>query len=97
MFSFYPTLRVFSSVPTVTSWTVARQAPLSMELFWQEYWSGLPFPLPGDPLNSEFKPTATALPREWLPLSHLGSPLPRTLAHKSQSVSAFFSYTYNTK
>ena len=29
-------------------WTVAHQAPLSMELSRQEYWSGLPFPSPGD-------------------------------------------------
>ena len=29
-------------------WTVACQAPLSMEFFRQEYWSGLPFPSPGD-------------------------------------------------
>ena len=28
----------------VTPWTVAHQAPLSMGLSWQEYWSGLPFP-----------------------------------------------------
>ena len=31
-----------------TRWTVARQAPLSMEFCRQEYWSGLPFPTPGD-------------------------------------------------
>ena len=31
-----------------TQWTVAHQAPLSMGLSWQEYWSGLPFPAPGD-------------------------------------------------
>ena len=31
-----------------TPWTVASQAPLSMELFRQEYWSGLPLPPPGD-------------------------------------------------
>ena len=31
-----------------TPWTVARQAPLSMEFSRQEYWSGLPFPSPGD-------------------------------------------------
>ena len=30
-----------------TSWTVARQAPLSMGFSRQEYWSGLPFPSPG--------------------------------------------------
>ena len=32
----------------VTLWTVARQAPLSMRFSRQEYWSGLPFPSPGD-------------------------------------------------
>ena len=31
----------------VTPWTVARQAALSTESSWQEYWSGLPFPPPG--------------------------------------------------
>ena len=35
--------------PTLeTPWIVASQAPLSMELSRQEYWSGLPFPSPGD-------------------------------------------------
>ena len=32
----------------VTPWTVARQAPLFMGFSRQEYWSGLPFPSPGD-------------------------------------------------
>ena len=32
----------------VTSWTVAHHAPLSMGFSRQEYWSGLPFPSPGD-------------------------------------------------
>ena len=36
----------------VTPSTVARQAPLSMEFSRQEYWSGLPFPSPGDIPNS---------------------------------------------
>ena len=31
-----------------TPWTVAHQAPLSVEFSRQEYWSGLPFPSPGD-------------------------------------------------
>ena len=31
-----------------TPWTIARQAPVSMGLSRQEYWSGLPFPPPGD-------------------------------------------------
>ena len=34
--------------PFVTPWTVALQAPLSMEFSRQEYWSGFPFPSPGD-------------------------------------------------
>ena len=33
---------------SVTPWTVAHQAPLSMEFSRQEYWSGLPFPPRGD-------------------------------------------------
>ena len=32
----------------VTPWTVAYQVPLSMGFSRQEYWSGLPFPSPGD-------------------------------------------------
>ena len=32
----------------VTPWIVARQAPLSMGFSRHEYWSGLPFPSPGD-------------------------------------------------
>ena len=31
-----------------TLWTVAHQAPLSMEFSREEYWSGLPLPSPGD-------------------------------------------------
>ena len=35
--------------PTLaTPWTVACQAPLSVVFSRQEYWSGLPFPPPGD-------------------------------------------------
>ena len=36
-------IRLFASL-----WIVAHQAPLSKELSRQEYWSGLPFPSPGD-------------------------------------------------
>ena len=42
-------LSPFSSVqPLGTPCIVARQAPLSMEFSKQEYWSGLPYPPPGD-------------------------------------------------
>ena len=39
-----------------TPWTVAHQAPLSMGFSRQEYWSGLPFPPPGDLPNTGIKP-----------------------------------------
>ena len=44
-----------------TLWTVARQAPLSMGFPRQEYWSGLPFPSPGDLLDPGMEPTSPAL------------------------------------
>ena len=39
----------------VTLWIVVHQAPLSMGLSWQEYWSWLPFPSPGDLPNPGIK------------------------------------------
>ena len=40
---------VTTSYPVLaTLWTVAHQAPLSTRFSRQEYWSGLPFPSPGD-------------------------------------------------
>ena len=45
----------------VTPWTVAHQAPLSMELSRQEYWSVYPFPSPGDLPNTEIEPGSPAL------------------------------------
>ena len=46
----------------VTPWTIAHQAPLSMELSWQEYWSRLPFPTPEDLPNSGINPMSPAFP-----------------------------------
>ena len=46
----------------MTPRTVARQSPLSMELFRQEYWSGLPFPPPEDPPDPGIKPVSLASP-----------------------------------
>ena len=45
----------------VTPWTVAYQAPLSMGFSRQEYWSGLPFPSPGDIPKSGIEPWSPAL------------------------------------
>ena len=45
----------------VTPWTVAYQAPPSMEFSRQEYWSGLPFPSPGDLPDPRIEPGSPAL------------------------------------
>ena len=42
-------------------WAVALQAPLSMGFSRQEYWSGLPFPSPGDRPNPGIEPASPAL------------------------------------
>ena len=42
--------------PTLwTPWTIAHQCPLSIVFSRQEYWSGLPFPTPGDPPDPDIK------------------------------------------
>ena len=40
---------------SVMLWTIVHQAPLSMGLSRQEYWSRLPFPPPGDFPNQEIE------------------------------------------
>ena len=45
-----------------TPWTVAGQAPLSMEFSRQEYWRGFPFPSPGDLPQPAVKPTSLVFP-----------------------------------
>ena len=51
----------------MTPWTVAYQALLLMEFFRQEYWSGLPFPSPGDLANPGIKLGSPALQADSLP------------------------------
>ena len=46
----------------MTPWIAARQAPLSMEFFRQEHWSGSPFPSPGDLPNPGIETMALASP-----------------------------------
>ena len=55
--SCFSRIRVF-----VTPWTVAHQAPLSMGCSRQKYWSGLPFPSPGDLPDPGIKPMSLASP-----------------------------------
>ena len=44
------------------SWTVPRQAPLSIGFSRQELWNGLPFPSPGGPLEPGIEPVSLASP-----------------------------------
>ena len=54
---------VAKSCPTLaTPWTLAHQAPLSMGFPRQEYWSGLPFPSPGDLLDPDIEPRSLMSP-----------------------------------
>ena len=53
-------------------WTVARHAPLSMRFPRQEYWSGLPFPSPGNLLDPEIKTGSPTLQADSLPCEPLG-------------------------
>ena len=71
--------RFFTTEPPgkSTLWTVACQVPLSMGISRTEYWSGLPWPPPGDfphPGIEPASPAAPALQAVSLPLSHGGSP-----------------------
>ena len=45
-----------------TPWTIARQAPLSMEFSRQEYWSGFPFSSPGYLSDLGIKPMSPVSP-----------------------------------
>ena len=55
-----------------TPWTVAYQAPPSMGFSRQEYWSGLPFPSPGDLPDPGIKPGSPAFQADALKSEPLG-------------------------
>ena len=59
---------------SVTPWTVACQAPLSMGFSRQEYWSGLPFPSPGDLPDPGIKPGSPSLQADALTSELPGKP-----------------------
>ena len=59
---------------SATLWTVAYQAPLSMGFSRQEYWSGLPFPSPGDLPNPVIEHRSPALQACSLPSKPLWKP-----------------------
>ena len=60
-----------------TPWTVAHQAPPSMGLSRQEYWSGLPFPSPGDLPDQGIEPVSPRLQADALPSGKPRTGLPQ--------------------
>ena len=59
----------------VTPWVVACQAPLSMGFPRQEYWSGLPFPSPGDLPDPVTEPSSPELAGRSFTTGHQGIPI----------------------
>ena len=57
MLSHFNCVRLFANL-----WTVARQAPLSMEFSREEYWSELPCPAPGDLPDPRIQPASHKSP-----------------------------------
>ena len=66
-----------------TPWTVACQAPQSMGFFKQGYWSGLPFPSPGDLPNPGIEPGSPTLQADSLPSEPPGKPLTKVWGQKN--------------
>ena len=60
---------------SATAWTVAYQAPPPMGFSRQEYWSGLPFPFPGDLPSSGIEPWSPTFQADTLTSEPPGKPL----------------------
>ena len=78
----------------VTPWTVAHQAPLSMVFFRQGYWSGLPFPSPGDLPDPEIKPGSPALQADSLLSETPGKPPCKNTAKFSRDYGIYDTVTH---
>ena len=57
----------------MTPWTIAYQAPPSMEFSRQEYWDGLSFPSPRDLPNPGIEPRSPSLQSDALSSEPLGT------------------------
>ena len=67
-----------------TPWTVAYQAPPTMGFSRQEYWSGLPFPSPGDLPDPGIKPRSPTLQADALISEPPGKPKDGPRNHTTQ-------------
>ena len=79
----------------MTLQTVAHQVTLSMGLFRQEYWSGLPFSPPWDLLNPGIKPPSPASPA--LQVESLPTEPSRKLIIRGTNNSPLYKYIFETK
>ena len=70
----------------VTPWTVAYQAPPSMGFSRQEYWSGLPFPSPGDLPNPGIEPRSPTLAADALTSEPPGKPYSKVPLKKEKEI-----------
>ena len=70
-------VRVFA-----TPWTVAYQAPPSVGFSRQEYWSGLPFPSPGDLPEPSIESGSPSLQADTLPSEPPGKSILMREKHK---------------
>ena len=76
-------IKCFSCVQLfVTPWTGICQAPLSMGFPRQKYWSGLPFPFPGNLPDPGIEPTSPALAGRFFTTEPPGKPLQRREASR---------------
>ena len=66
-----------------TPWTVAYQAPPSIGFFRQEYWSGLPFPSPGDLPDPGIEPGSPTFQADALTSEPPGKPNLLTVVHNN--------------
>ena len=64
----------------VTPWTVTYEAPPTMGFSGQEYWSGLPFPSPGDFPDPGIEPGSPALQADAL-ANQIALSKPRSVSH----------------
>ena len=71
-----------------TPWTVAHQAALSVGFSRQEYWSGLPFPSPGDLPDPRIEPGSPALQAGSLLSEPPGKPILQNSTLKSTVIPA---------
>ena len=65
----------------VTPWTVVHKAPLFLGLPRQEYWSGLPFPSPGDQPNLGSQLTPLILGDGFFTAEPTGKPQEQSCGH----------------